>query len=227
MANISVHQRDNLSKFFSPYMSQEIYESTSSLIRSLAQKDPALVSHSYNVAYYAMMTACEINGSIEECYKYYLGGLLHDVGKLGIPETILFKPSKLTVEEYNTIKQHPQVGHDTLMQYKVFNEHHQILDIVLYHHERFDGTGYPMKLKGEQIPLVARILSIADSFDAMTTSRVYRKEKDLNYAVKQIYENMGSQFDPEIAIVFLKVIAREKNKSPAMQFKTLECMGNG
>jgi HD-GYP domain-containing protein (c-di-GMP phosphodiesterase class II) len=82
--------------------------------------------------------------------------------------------------------------------------------MALYHHERFDGAGYPMNLKGEQIPLAARILSIADSFDAMTTQRVYRKENDLEYAMNQIYENTGSQFDPEVADVFLKIITREQ-----------------
>ncbi len=149
-----------------------------------------------------MMISCELDGSTEECFKYYLGGLLHDVGKLGIPESILFKPSRLTEEEYDIIKKHPQSGHDTLKNCDVFKEHHQILDIVLYHHERFDGSGYPMKLKGEQIPLAARILAIADSFDAMTTPRIYRKERDMEYAVNQISENMGTQFDPEIADVF-------------------------
>jgi HD-GYP domain-containing protein (c-di-GMP phosphodiesterase class II) len=190
-------------------MSQELYDTTFFLIDSLNDKDPSIVCHSNNVANYAMMIACELDFSKEECFKFYLGGLLHDVGKLGIPEDILFKPSKLSVEEYRIIKQHPQLGYDILKKFNVFRES-QIIDMTLYHHERFDGAGYPMNLKGEQIPLEARILSIADSFDAMTTQRVYRKENDLEYAMNQIYENTGSQFDPEVADIFLKIITREQ-----------------
>lgn len=149
----------------------------------------------------------------EECCEVIRkGALLHDIGKIGIPEHILGKSGKLTDEEYEIIKSHPTLGHNMIKHIEHFHKN-GVLDIVLYHHERYDGKGYPTGLKGDQIPLFARIVGIADTFDAMTTKRVYRDEFDIEYALNEIRKNRGTQFDPEIANVFLSLFEENSQSS--------------
>jgi HD-GYP domain-containing protein (c-di-GMP phosphodiesterase class II) len=127
-------------------------------------------------------------------YDYlFIGGLLHDIGKIGVPEGILNKPSRLTDEEYEKIKQHPQLGYSMLKHIPFFKES-GVIDMVLYHHERYDGTGYPAGLKGETIPIAARIMAVAETFDAMTSRRSYRNFNDLKYALKEL--NSGKEKQP-------------------------------
>jgi HD-GYP domain-containing protein (c-di-GMP phosphodiesterase class II) len=132
--------------------------------------------------------------------EIYLAGILHDIGKIGIPDHVLLKAGPLTDEEYETIKQHPVIGYRIIEQLSKLNF---TLPGILHHHERWDGNGYPHKLKGEEIPLVARILAVADSFDAMTSSRPYRHHMPLERARKIISEGAGVQWDPDIVRVFL------------------------
>jgi HD-GYP domain-containing protein (c-di-GMP phosphodiesterase class II) len=130
-----------------------------------------------------------------------IGGLLHDVGKIGVPDEILRKPGRLTPEEYEVMKRHARTG---ALMVSAVPGMEAILDAVAYHHERWDGKGYPDALAGEQIPLLGRILAVGDAFSAMTTDRPYRKGMDWAMALQEIKVNAGTQFDPAIAQAFLK-----------------------
>jgi len=125
---------------------------------------------------------------------------LHDIGKMGISDSVLGKPGKLTDDEFSIIKQHPVIGAKILMQ---SNYTHELVQIVLHHHERYDGRGYPEGLKGEEIPIGARIIAIADSIDAMTSKRVYRDALSLDYCRNEIEKNLGVMYDPAIGKVVL------------------------
>ena len=132
-----------------------------------------------------------------------MDGLFHDIGKIGVPDTILQKPGKLTDDEYSEIKNHPTIGAHILSNATIFKD---IIPIVKHHHERYDGKGYPSKLSGENIPYLARITAIADAFDAMTSKRSYRDLLDIEYVKSEFKNNIGTQFDPSLAKVFLELI---------------------
>ncbi|WP_040203519.1 HD-GYP domain-containing protein [Neobacillus jeddahensis] len=174
------------------------------LSKALDSRDAYTQHHSKNVAKYSVEIANRMMLSRDVCDVIHVGGLLHDIGKIGIPGTILKKPEKLTDDEYNTVKTHPTIGYEIIKHVESFQDN-GILDIVLYHHERYDGKGYPTGLKGMQIPLVARIVAVADTFDAMSSQRVYRDKLDLDVILKEIERNKGKQFDPEIVDVFLDI----------------------
>jgi HD-GYP domain-containing protein (c-di-GMP phosphodiesterase class II) len=131
--------------------------------------------------------------------------LLHDIGKIGIPENILKKPGRLTSKEQNVVKLHPYVGVQILEPIDILEP---IISIIYYHHERFDGKGYLEGLKGEQIPLGARVLAVADAFDAMTSDRPYRRALTVAEAIEELRRCSGSQFDPSIVKAFLKVVEK-------------------
>ncbi|WP_445492695.1 HD-GYP domain-containing protein [Niallia sp. 03133] len=179
------------------------------LANALDSRDAYTLHHSQNVARFAVEIAKSMNLSKDLCNIIHIGGLLHDIGKIGISEYILSKPGKLTDEEFELIKSHPKIGYDIIKHVESFHKN-GVLDIILYHHERYDGTGYPRGLKGNQIPLVSRIVAIADTFDALTSKRVYRKELHLEYALNEILKNKGTQFDPEIVDVFLRLFNKNK-----------------
>ncbi|QCJ44247.1 HD-GYP domain-containing protein [Bacillus sp. S3] len=174
------------------------------LSKTLDSKDTYTSDHSQNAAWYAVEIAKKMNLPNHVIVAVHQGGLLHDIGKIGIPEHILVKPDKLTAKEYSIIKQHPVIGHEIIKHVTCFNEN-GVLDLVLYHHERYDGTGYPKGLMGNEIPLAARIMAIADTFDAMTSNRVYRNALSLEQALQEIKKNSGTQFDPFITDVFLSL----------------------
>ncbi|NMD70971.1 HD-GYP domain-containing protein [Bacillus sp. DNRA2] len=177
-------------------------ELTTALSNILDSRDSYTSHHSENVAKVAQQIATEMKLSKEKMDAIAIGCLLHDIGKIGIAEEILNKPEKLTAEEYSIIKNHPIIGYDMLKHVSNFRTS-GVLDIILYHHERYDGKGYPYGLKGEEIPLLARITAVADAYDAMSSKRVYRGEFDLNYILSEIWENKGTQFDPQIVDIFL------------------------
>ena len=143
----------------------------------------------------------DISISQESIEKIRFAGLIHDIGKIGIKESILNKPGKLTDEEYRHIKSHPEVGERILAP---IVEDKEILEIVRHHHERYDGKGYPDGLKAERIPLGARILAVADTYDAMTSERPYREAMSIETACNEIKRCKGTQFDPAVADAFLK-----------------------
>ncbi|WP_318503359.1 HD-GYP domain-containing protein [Bacillus sp. T3] len=175
---------------------------TTALSKALDSRDAYTSFHSVNTSKYAVEIAQKMKLHEDMIDSIRIGALLHDIGKIGIPEDILTKPGKLTKEEFNIIKNHPEVGHEMIKHVTSLKEK-GILDIVLYHHERFDGKGYPLGLKGNEIPLPARIVALADAFDAMTSTRVYRDPLPIDYVLNEIFCNKGTQFDPEVADIFL------------------------
>ncbi len=177
-----------------------LYGTVWALIAALEAKDEYTRGHSERVTAYAMDLGRVIGLPSETLNALELGGFLHDIGKIGIPERILHKPDRLTDEEYAIIKQHPRLGYSILSQI----EGSQVVgDVVLHHHERWDGKGYPDGLAGEKIPLPARILGLADSFDAMGSTRPYRSHCAKERVMEEIRKNAGTQFDPRLADLFL------------------------
>lgn len=173
------------------------------VIATLELKDPYTRGHSERVASYALLLAKEIgNFSKDEQKSFYYACLLHDIGKVNIPDQILTKPGKLTNEEFDIIKSHPVVGAEAVKDVEGIKES---ICVIRSHHERWDGKGYPDQLKHEEIPLLARVSAIADAFDAMTSSRSYREAMPVEEAYRRIIEGKGSQFDPELVQQFIKV----------------------
>ena len=174
-----------------------------SLRATVEAKDSYTRGHSDRVSAYSVLLGKYLKVSDDELEILRIGGLFHDVGKIGIPDTILLKNGKLTDEEYAEIKKHPQIGVDILGDSDMFKN---IIPFVKYHHERYDGRGYPEGLSGENIPYIARIAAVADSFDAMSSRRVYRDSLPIEVVKEEIMKNLGTQFDPEIGSVFLDII---------------------
>lgn len=173
------------------------------VIATLELKDPYTRGHSERVAKYALMFANEIGKfSAEEQKSFYYACLLHDIGKVNIPDQILMKPGKLTNEEFEIIKSHPVVGADAVKNVEGIKNS---IYVIRSHHERWDGKGYPDQLKGEEIPLLARVSAIADAFDAMTSSRSYRDAMPFEEAYNRIIEGQGSQFDPILVDKFKQI----------------------
>jgi len=170
-----------------------------SLTRSIDAKDAYTRGHSHRVAELSRDLARKIGLSEKLCERVYLAGLLHDVGKIGVPEAVLRKPGELTAEEIAAIQKHPEIGAQILGNIKQLQD---VLPGVLHHHERWDGQGYPHGKSGEGIPLIGRIICVADSFDAMSSTRIYRSALMLEAVLEEIKRCAGSQFDPALAKVF-------------------------
>ena len=179
-------------------------------------KDPYTRGHSDRVSEYSVLIGKRMGLQDSEIDTLRVGGLFHDIGKIGIPDSILLKESKLTDEEYSEIKNHPSIGAHILCNAKVFQD---IIPIVKHHHEKYDGNGYPSKLAGEDIPLLARIAAVADTFDAMTSKRTYRDALPIDVVKAEIEKCSGTQFDPRIAKVFLDILNEEYDKIKEIQEK--------
>ncbi|MCZ6652787.1 MAG: HD-GYP domain-containing protein [Planctomycetota bacterium] len=173
------------------------------MARMIEAKDPYTAGHTWRVANYGQILAAALDYPPEKVEVMLLAGTLHDVGKVMIPDEILTKPGRLTKEEFEIVKKHPQDGFDIL---KDHEECEAVLEVVLKHHEAYDGKGYPFGLMGEQIPHEARLFAVVDAFDAMTTTRCYRPSMSIDNAVYEIWRNRGRQFDPRIADAFLGLI---------------------
>ena len=206
---------------------QELFiGSLKALTRSIDAKDQYTRGHSERVAYISRWIAERLNGQEsldeEDINRIYLAGLLHDMGKIGIDEAVLCKKGKLTEEEFDLIRQHPSIGAGILREIR------QMWDIVpgvLYHHERIDGKGYPNGLTGDRIPLMAKIIGLADSFDAMTSKRTYRDAMTVEQALAEIERSLGSQFDKEVGGVFINSDVRHLWNMMQEAFK--DVYGNG
>lgn len=175
-----------------------------SLTSAVDAKDTYTCGHSERVALLSRHLAREAGLSDEDVEQVYMSGLLHDVGKIGVPEAVLQKAGKLTDEEFDQMKKHPQIGARILQDVPQLRS---IIPGVLHHHEKWDGFGYPMKLAGEAIPRMGRIICLADCFDAMTSNRTYRAGRPFEAALAEIGACAGKHFDPELAAAFLRTSA--------------------
>ena len=177
-------------------------------------KDKYTRGHSDRVSAYSVLLGEKLGLSTRRLKTLRIGGVFHDVGKIGVPDSILLKENGLNDNEYAEIKKHTVVGADILQPVSYFKN---ILPIIKYHHEKYDGTGYPEGLKGEKIPYLARIVAVADSFDAMTSRRSYRNSLTRKKVIKQFEIGKGTQFDPQIADVMLDIIKNEPEKIKEIQ----------
>lgn len=191
-------------------------ESIETLRNTVEVKDIYTKGHSDRVSEYSLLIGEKLNLSPEEMKTLKIGALFHDIGKIGIPDGILLKNGKLTEDEYSEIKNHPSIGAHILSNASIFAN---IVPIVKHHHERYDGRGYPGKLSGNEIPFLARIVAVADTFDAMTSRRAYRCALDFDYTKQEIKSCSGSQFDPVVVNAFLDILDTKKNEILEIQGK--------
>ena len=183
---------------------ERAYLDTIGILRQTVEaKDPYTRGHSDRVSEYSVLIGKKLGLDEKTLHILKIGGLFHDIGKIGIPDSILLKESKLSDEEYSQIKNHPMIGVHMLVDAAIFTD---ILPIVKHHHERYDGRGYPSQLVGDDIPYVARIAAVADTFDAMTSKRSYRDSLPIDVVRAEIERCSGTQFDPNIAKVFLDIM---------------------
>lgn len=193
-------EQENMQKLFS--------ETAVALVDAIDAKDAYTHGHSSRVAEYSRKIA-EISGKSEkECNEIYYAALLHDVGKIGVPDSIINKNGKLTADEYGVIKSHPAIGSQILSE---ISDYSYLSTAARYHHERYDGTGYPDGLKGEEIPDMARIISVADAYDAMTSYRSYRAQMPQAKVREELIRCSGTQFDPEYTRIMLQLIDQDPN----------------
>lgn len=196
---------------------EKAYLDTIGILRQTVEaKDPYTRGHSDRVSEFSVLIGKKMGLDDETLHTLKIGGLFHDIGKIGIPDSILLKESKLSDEEYSQIKNHPTIGAHMLGDAAVFKD---IIPIVKHHHERFDGRGYPSQLAGENIPFIARIAAVADTFDAMTSKRTYRDALPLSVVKEEIEKCSGTQFDPKIAKVFLDILNNDYTSITDIQEK--------
>ncbi|MBQ6554940.1 MAG: HD-GYP domain-containing protein, partial [Firmicutes bacterium] len=183
-----------------------ISESIETFTGFIDAKDKYTNGHSKRVAVYTKRIAEEFGYSGEELDRIYYIALLHDCGKIGVPDNILCKPGRLTDEEFERIKSHTILGGEILSHFKSLKDADEG---ALYHHERYDGRGYPKGKAGEDIPFIARMICVADSYDAMNTDRVYRKKLSKEQIISELENNKGKQFDPKVADVMLDLLKND------------------
>jgi putative nucleotidyltransferase with HDIG domain len=178
------------------------------MVKAVEAKDPYTKGHSENVAEYAVNLAryAQLPESEIEIIKY--AALLHDVGKIGVAQEVLTKQAPLTDAEFELLKKHPVIGISILKDVRFLEKE---IPLILHHHERIDGKGYPHGLKGREIPLGARMLAVIDAFEAMTAGRTYRKSISQQQAIQELINGKGTQFDSELVDIFIKMLAHEKN----------------
>ena len=196
---------------------EKAYLDTIGILRQTVEaKDPYTRGHSDRVSEFSVLIGKKMCLDEATLHTLKIGGLFHDIGKIGIPDSILLKESKLSDDEYSQIKNHPTIGAHILGDAKVFKD---ILPMVKHHHERFDGRGYPSGLAGTDIPLIARIAAVADTFDALTSKRTYRNSLPLDFVKEEIKKCSGTQFDPEIAGIFLDILNNDYQEIAQIQEK--------
>jgi len=177
-------------------------ETVRSLVAAIDAKDSYTKSHQERVVMFAMLLGAELGLSAGEIDVLRQAAVLHDIGKIGVPEQILRKPEHLISEEFDIIRQHPVIGAEIISPVRFLSE---VVQIVLHHHERFDGTGYPDGLKGAEIPLGARILAVADAVDAMLSDRPYARARTVAEVREELRRCSGTQFDPQLVKIALKI----------------------
>ena len=196
---------ENLALYENIY--ENLFSTLYAFVDIIEARDPYTRQHSARVSGYAVTMARTIGCSQEEIEKLNVSGNLHDIGKIGIPDSILLKKDELSYAEYEVIKKHPVIGDNIISRLGMWTDEQRI---IRHHHERFDGKGYPDGLKGEDIPFLSRILSVADTYDALTSDRSYRRRMSDDVAIRVIEENQGSQFEAEIAKVLIDLYRQGK-----------------
>ena len=198
-------EEELVTKFANEEISSQhhLEELATSLAGAIDAKDPYTKGHSTSVSKYAEALARALNMPEAEVQRIKLGALLHDVGKIGIPESVLKKPTHLSDEEWEVMKQHPTIGAEkVLMQNEALKD---LMPMVKYHHEHIDGSGYPCKLKGDEIPLEARIVAVADTYHALISDRPYRKGLGVEKACEILQSGAGTQWDAELVRKFIQI----------------------
>jgi putative nucleotidyltransferase with HDIG domain len=174
-------------------------------------RDAYAYRHSQKVAHYATLLAIEMGLPIEDVEAIKMAAQLHDIGKIGTPDRVLHKSGPLSLEERQVMREHPRAGANVLRYFSLFKDG---ADLALYHHEHYDGSGYPKGLAGEEIPIGSRIIHVVDAYDAMTSDRVYRKALSPEIAMSRLLEGAGRQFDPEVVKAFVEVL-RQTGTAPS------------
>ncbi len=188
---------------------ENLLETLMALVKTLEAKDPYTQRHSARVTYYAIETAGKLSCGEDKIETLRFAGYLHDIGKVGVRDTVLLKEGKLTDSEYKEIMKHPVIGEEIVKHLELLPEERAI---IRSHHERWDGTGYPDGLKGEEIPYLARIIAVSDAYDAMTSSRPYRRAMPHEDAMEELMRCKGTQFDGEVVEAFALIIDESKDK---------------
>lgn len=192
------------------------YDSTlTALVRALDAREKEVGSHSERVMNYTVFLAKKMGITGQELEEFAKGALLHDIGKIGISDNILLKPGKLDDNEWVEMHSHPQVGYAILSEIQFLKTP---AEVILGHHERFDGTGYPKQIKGNLIPIGARIFALVDTLDAMTSDRPYRRALPFEAVLKEVICNSGTQFDPDIADIFLSISRNQWEECAGKEF---------
>ncbi len=199
----SFRQRESVTKLTAERAAN--YEETIfSFVDMIEQRDTYTAGHSERVANYCQLIAREMGFEFEDIKKVYKSAILHDIGKIATPDSVLLKPGKLTTLDYDLIKLHPVAGYEMLSKIEMYRE---LAVIILHHHERYDGKGYPDGLRGDDIPPLSRIMTVSDAFDAMTTNRIYKARKEISQALDELRDFSGTQFHPEVVKAAVKVLS--------------------
>lgn len=185
---------------FKRFTQEDLHEIVEGLTTALDAKNSFMCGHSERVAELSLLLAKGMGLPMAEQARIHIGAHLHDIGKIGIPDAILNKPGKLSEAEFVMIRKHPEIGNNIINKIRVL---HPVVDIVRHHHERFGGGGYPDGLRGEEISLGARIVAVADAFDAMTSTRAYRSALSIDKTMQEMRRCQGSQFDPAVIDVLV------------------------
>ena len=191
--------------------------SIKTFISIINAKDGYTYGHTERVAFYCELFATKLGLSATDKKLLRYGAYLHDIGKMGIPKDILTKSEELTDDEWVIMKQHPKIGAEIIAPMDNFTN---VLPLILYHHERYDGKGYPQQLKGENIPYLVKIVTLADSFDAMTSTRIYRHRRSFTDALEEIKRCTATQFDPELAPIFIEVAKDNVDTAERLRYVT-------
>lgn len=216
-ASLSQGRADGDLPWFAADPTVQVPEVVSALGAALLAKDPSTGSHTERCSAHAVSLAEELGLGKKETSILLMASLLHNVGKLAVPDQVLFKPGPLNEEEWAQMKQHPTAARRILAQVRSLAD---VTPSIVHHHEHFDGSGYPDGLAGEEIPIASRILLVTDAFDRMTNDRPYRKAMSVEAAVEELRRNKGSQFDPEVVDSFLRVLSRITVHSPGPDSST-------
>jgi putative nucleotidyltransferase with HDIG domain len=214
-ANHSIHELNSRLRT----VNTELFRTVGQILDA---RDPYVAGHSAQVAHYAAAIATELGMSSERVELVYHAGLLHDLGKIALPEHILNKPSKLTLLEFEQMKRHPEIGAELLSSSPAL---HHIAPLIRHHHERWDGHGYPDQLAGEAIPLESRILAVCDTVEAMASDRPYRRAEPLAAIIAELRRCSGTQFEPQVVEAFIRLVEQSVdgfvvNSARAVQQRT-------